>query len=867
GTLAIKAANAVGTGTITINGGAGTGLEVRGGAGITLTNAITNSTTDGGLNIASGTNILSGVVTATSQLRFNVEPGASANLSNATTALVGAGTILKSGGGTLILSGVNTATGAMVVRNGSLELNYTTNNTSKLADAASLTLGGIGALTVPGADGTNASQTKIDGQKGGTVNLVGGSHVEVVSATTIDTGSNAVIRTSGTGVLRMNAITRGVNQGTIDFGAASIADTDTNNVNGILGGYATVAKTDWATSVASGAADTPITALGAYAVDAYASGNNTDVTLAAANTGLATLTNSLRFNASQATTLTIGAAMGVQGTAVGLQSGGILVTPSVGAFATIISGAPLQNAASTVNLETIIHQHNTAGFLEIDSVIQNNTLATAQGLTKTGAGKVILNGLNTFSGVVNLYEGEIQVGGTAAAPTVATNSYLSGVAVGTGNASTAWNLGIGSTLRFLTTNTTVYNTPAITGDGNLILDAGNQGVLLFDDNNDNFYGDITFSGGTIRMANQAQALGNVRGNMTVSNSVNFIFNSAVTSNKPIIYNDGATFNVLSNTTTSTGTFSGKQTFNNAAASGLVFNVPAPTTDGIVGLNISGIIYGTNGFTKAGPGILQISANNFSDVYDGYTGINKTPTFSGQIQVNEGTLYVGGTRALGAFGIGNETIAANGASIDMRGAATNLGDDSSSTREIFKIQGTGFVNANGNATGALRNSTGTGAVSFLVLDGDASINGGGQSNNSVIQIATFDTNLSNANTLANAFTRNQPVIAGNNRDLTILGSRNGTDNVTMLDPSFSSALSKMLVREGTLRVTKETNVPTSFAGLMAADFTNGIEIGYGGQTAADLTGSITGDAGNSSVLGPIVGAKLYLLNQYGLHNTV
>jgi autotransporter-associated beta strand protein len=523
GTLAILTGNALGSGTVTVNGGAGTGLELRG--GITLANNVTNSAADGGLRSATGANILTGLLTITSQLRLDVASGASLTLSNATSAVTGSGTLLKFGKGNLVLSGTNGAgwTGATTVRDGTLTLEYGTNNTSKLGDSAVLTLGGLGALTSLGVDNNVAGQTNIFGQGGGTVHLSGGSHTEVVGSVTFDTGANAITRAGGsTAVIRLNGITRGNSQGTVDFGEANIAQTDTNNVNGILGGYATVAKTDWATSIATGAADTPITALTTYNADAYVTGNNTNVTTAAASTGAATLTNSLRFNTAQSTTLTLGAAFGVQGTAVGLQSGGILVTPNVGAFTTFIAGAPLQNAAATAGIEIIVHQHNTAGALQIDSVIQNNTAANAQALTKTGAGKLFLNGLNSFTGNVNLFQGEIQVGGTAAAPTTATNAYLSGVAVASGNMSAAWNLAIGSTLRFLTTNTTVYNTPAITGDGHIIFDVGNQSVTLFDDDNTNYYGEITFSGGTIRVGNNANALGNVRGLLNINNSVNIL---------------------------------------------------------------------------------------------------------------------------------------------------------------------------------------------------------------------------------------------------------------------------------------------------------------------------------------------------------
>ncbi|MDP2325408.1 MAG: hypothetical protein Q8N51_15460, partial [Gammaproteobacteria bacterium] len=381
----------------------------------------------------------------------------------------------------------------------------------------------------------------------------------------------------------------------------------------------------------------------------------------------------------------------------------------------------------------------------------------------------------------------------------------------------------------------------------IILDAGNQGVLLFDDNNDSYYGEITFSGGTIRVATQNQALGNVRGTMIVSNSVDFIFNTAITSNKPITYNQGTTFNV---TSLLGGTFNFKQTFNNSTTAGLNFNIGAATVASTVGLNLSGVIYGSNGFTKTGNGIMQISANNFSDVYDGYTSINKTATLSGQIAVNGGVLYVGGARALGAHGVGNEVIVASGASLDLRDADLNYGDDSDTARKIIQIQGTGF-----NGTGALRNTAGTAQLSFLTLDGHATVNSGGQANASVLVLGVFDTNLSNANSLNGAFTANRPVINGGGFDLTVQGARVAADNFIISDPTFSSALGSLIIREGGTVIRHEITAPLAEVGITSANITNGIVIGYGGVTTADLTGGIAGTGAN-------VGARLRFDNWFG-----
>ena len=260
--------------------------------------------------------------------------------------------------------------------------------------------------------------------------------------------------------------------------------------------------------------------------------------------------NTLRFNNASGGTLTLTGAFAMTG-------GGLLMTPNVTGGDVVITGGQIQNAANTAGLEAlIIHQHS-AKALQIDSVIQNNT--NAQALTKTGTGTLYLGGLNTFTGNINLYGGTMQVGGTAAAPTVATNAFLSGLsATPAANASAGWNLAAGTTLRFLTTNTTIYNAPVVAGEGAIDLPTGNQGVLQLDDNNENFVGTLNFNGGTIRVGNQANALGRVTGLFNLGGSVNFIYTAGVTNNKVTTYAEGTTVNFQNNTTTSTGTWSGVQ---------------------------------------------------------------------------------------------------------------------------------------------------------------------------------------------------------------------------------------------------------------------------------------------------------------------
>jgi autotransporter-associated beta strand protein len=308
--------------------------------------------------------------------------GGSINISG-TIAQSGTGRALtKTGSGTLTLSGsTNSYGGATTVSGGSLALDYSANDNTKLADAAALNLG-----------------------FGANVNLVGGTHTEIVSATTLNlAAASTITRASGTAVLRMNAITRNAGSA-IDFGAAGIADTDTsNNAGGIIGGHATVAGANWAVSAAA-AADTPITALAVYNANSFNGTDNTDITSDQAP-GTFTI-NSLRYNTAAPTTLTL------TGTNT-ISSGGILVTSTVGSNATTISGGTLQGASGA---DLIIHQYNTASPLTISSAIVDNGMAT--GLTKVGPGALTLTGNNTYTGTTTVQGGILNFeAGTINAPT------------------------------------------------------------------------------------------------------------------------------------------------------------------------------------------------------------------------------------------------------------------------------------------------------------------------------------------------------------------------------------------------------------------------------------------------------------------
>jgi len=172
-----------------------------------------------------------------------------------------------------------------------------------------------------------------------------------------------------------------------------------NAYTAILGGYATVGGTGWATS--AGTAGTPglITALATYNTGAgalsFSTGYNADAPIGTTAPGTVSI-NSLRFNTAGAYTLSDSG-----GSTLTITSGGILETSTVGGNAVTIS--PL-NLATGNGADLIIIQNNNLAAMTINSLIGGST-----GLTKSGTGALVLNAANTFSGNTYLNGGSTTV--------------------------------------------------------------------------------------------------------------------------------------------------------------------------------------------------------------------------------------------------------------------------------------------------------------------------------------------------------------------------------------------------------------------------------------------------------------------------
>jgi autotransporter-associated beta strand protein len=516
GVVSIGDGNALGTSSPTVSGTGLAALYL--GGGISVANpiningaAVLGVAAYGNLRSLTGANTWSGKISMGGSPRIGCDfgtlnfTGGIDIASTRTVTFVGAGDIVVSsviakagsgtasqvesidkrlGPGTLKLSSAtaNTYDGRTTLYQGTLLLDYSAGNVNRIP---------------------NASANAVVILSGGTLTLNGGGYAEELSSTTIGAalagGAASVARSSGGSTLRLNAITRNTGS-TVDFGAVGIADTDTADVNGILGGYATIAGADWAHSGTT-AANTPITALAAYETNP----DPTQWTTATTNVSLAgnplanvptTTINALRLTA--ASTVQIDPAATLT-----LSSGGLLVTGSGATAIAPASGTATLAGASGKDL--IVHQNSSAD-LTISATIADN--ATATSLTKSGSGRLVLSADNTYTGTNFVAAGTLSISTnsnlgsqTAGTPIIFAGGTLQATATFALDNSGAnkRNIGMGETTTS-TIDVTGGNTLTVSGniDGRGWLTKTGSGTLVLSGIN-TYTGDTALNGGIMNL--------------------------------------------------------------------------------------------------------------------------------------------------------------------------------------------------------------------------------------------------------------------------------------------------------------------------------------------------------------------------------
>ena len=399
--LTLADVETAGPGTLTVTGGAGSSLGL-GNIKIVQSNNLTLNPTNVTMNVASvegysnyplnATITLGGSSTGnvvTGSISASVYPG-SAYQQGTAVVKTGTGDWRLAGAfaagavannnvivneGTLILAGNNSYTGNTLINNLSkLVLDFATTNTSKIGGGLLLS--------------------------GGTLEMKGGSHLEVVGSSTLNAGPTSFItRNGGTAKLRMNAVTRN-SGGTISFLDGTVADTDRTNTNGILGGYATIGG-DWAVNSTNGA-DGPITALSTYDALPNSGGSATANYLL---NGAGTLTGSLAANSLKIANSDVNQVFDLGSNTLTVTTtsstalGGVLYAGG-GNNTYTINGTGGLLASSTTG-ELVIHSH--VGTLTVNAPVVTSG-ATAGLLTKSGNGSLILGGTNVYTGATRVGE-------------------------------------------------------------------------------------------------------------------------------------------------------------------------------------------------------------------------------------------------------------------------------------------------------------------------------------------------------------------------------------------------------------------------------------------------------------------------------
>lgn len=600
--------------------------------------------------------------------------------------------IVKAGNGTWTFSGANTFTNSIAVDAGTLTLDYSTQNNSKITTNGLLTLGG------------------------GTLNLNGGSFVQPVGLTAIVPGASAITESSGSSTLQLNTINR-LPGGTLDFGAPSIAETSTPNVNGILGGYATVAGANWAVN-STGGANGPIIAYSGY-TDIAATGSSipngatANVELASAGSGGnvtigsgTTIINTLVQGTTTAATIDTSS-----GTLCLGPIGGVLIPSGMQSLTFGISpGSGTLTAGGAVGTPgELVFINNSANSLLVNSVISDNGGSVT--VTKSGSGTVTLAGANTYSGATIVSAGILNVGadanfGTDPASATVGNILISG---GTLAATQSFQLNVNREIALGPTNRYGNGTISV-ASGQTVMVAGI--VANTDTTGSGPGGSLTKTGSGI---------------LALSGANTYSFGTFITGGSIAITADNGVgvapqCYIPDNIVLNGGTLEASNTLTLNANRGILLGPAGSAGSGTIGVSAGQVLTfagrisdnwgGTGSLVKNDLGTLILSGS-FSD-------------YNGNTTVSGGSLQLANARAI-PNGTGNDVVTVNNpgllnvvSSVTLDGLSGNGTVDNTNTApETLTIGYTGD-NLNDTFSGVIQNSGG--ALTLAIGSGTLTLSG-------------------------------------------------------------------------------------------------------------------------------------------------
>ena len=623
----------------------------------------------------------------------------------------------------------NSYTGTTTVNIGTIKLDFTGSNTgaSRLSSSTAVTLNG-GTLSVLGT--ATAGQTTSQTINGLTI---------FGTASVVDTVGAAGLSSS----LALGNITR-ASLATLNITLPATGNVSSikANTNGIIGGWATVNGSDWASSAGNGVTAGNVTALASYLTTTaagdtaanYLATSNVDVT-STPNLSGPVAVNTLRFNGAAANTLNL------TGTNT-VNSGGVLVSPGVGANTSAINGGNLSGSSDG---ELMILQNNTAGTLTIGSVIADNSSATT--LVKSGAGTLVLNNSNSYTGGTKLAAGILRVGNNNALGTGVLNfPSAATLQAGTANLSFPNVITLGLVSNIFDTN---GNTLTLTGDisnsgavNNPIKAAGTGTLVLA--------GTLNVTGSAGNTDNPALMLGNRNGANFNRGTVTLTGTGSISRISTGWDNTANTFNFASTGTVTMATdFVSGQSANGVG----ILNFTSGTLN-LQNLNMANWdgSYGT--FTMSGG---TINATNLRNGGNGDGNNNSGGNAHSYTLMTGGTINVATTTTIGRQGNGTNVLYINGADAQFNEGNNrlNVGFSGNSTGVVTVDNGLLTVNSNlslaeGNTSstfGILNLNGGIVRPNFIVAGsagGNSIVNFNGGTLQGNVSTGTFMGGLTSAN---------------------------------------------------------------------------------------------------------------------------
>ena len=714
-TSGISVANSTVSLTISGNAAATSGGLTKSGAGtliLTGANSYTGATTIAAGTLQIGAGSTTGSLSSSSAITNN---GTLAiNRSDAITisnTISGTGSLTKSGAGTLTLSNANTYQGTTTINAGAINLTgsntgsaTTVNSGGSLigtgsAGAVTVNTGGLigagnaaatpGTLTVglltlnggggytwdlsntSGAPGTNwdlitATSTTIGATSGDKFTIfLTGNPTNWSPATTYSAGWNILQWGTLNSVFDANAFTVNTNNFT---GATPTGTWAFSSTGGFLNlsyaapssaGIWTAAGGNWST-----ASNWQGNAVPSNASPLEFNGSGGASTNDSALTGIAGIT----FNSGAGSYTLDGTALNITGGITNNSS-----TTQTVAIALTMAGAQTLNAgAANLTISgSLDNAGNTLTTSGSNTVAISGNISGAGGLTKNGAGSLVLSGANTYTGATVISVGNLSITGSGS--------------LGTGGIYAA-NISNNGTF---TLNTTAAQTLSgvVSGSGALV--KANTNTLTLSGSN-TYSGPTTINAGTLNINNSgsggtSSAIGT--GTLTIAGGTI----------------DNTSSNTVTLSTNNTQNWNGDFTFTgtrdlNLGTGSVTMSASRAITVSAGNLTVGGIIGGPSlGLTKNGLGTLILSGSN---------------TYTGATTINAGTLQIGAGSTTGSLS-SSTAITNNGTLAINRSDAITISNTISGTGNLTKL-GAGNLTLSGASANTYTGTT-TVSAGTLTLD--------------------------------------------------------------------------------------------------------------------------------------------------------